>query len=57
MELDKVCYEAYLSGMSVQDAFPHLNPVEREFLITGYCPDCQKLLFGNGVSDRIVEVL
>ena len=37
----------------IQDLFPELNPVEREFLKTGYCPECQKLLFGNGKTKRI----
>lgn len=37
----------------VQDALPDMNPVEREFMITGYCPDCQKQIFGNGETKRI----
>ena len=38
----------------IQDCFPSFNPMEREFIKTGYCPDCQTLLFGtNFDSDRI----
>lgn len=37
----------------IQNLFPELNPVEREFLKTGYCPECQKLLFGNGETERV----
>lgn len=31
----------------VQDALPNLNLGEREFVITGYCGECQEMLFGN----------
>ena len=29
----------------IQDVFPNLNPAEREFIKTGYCDDCQNILF------------
>lgn len=29
------------------------NRVEREFLKSGYCVKCQKLLFDNGETDRL----
>lgn len=29
----------------IQDVFPNLNPAEREFIKTGYCDECQNLLF------------
>lgn len=46
--------EAYTMGEGyIQTMLPGLNPVEREFLKTGYCPECQNLLFGNGETDRI----
>ena len=32
-------------GKLIQDCFPDLTPLEREFIKTGYCPDCQDLLF------------
>ena len=50
MQFNKWAYE----GLLIQDCFPSFNPMEREFIKTGYCPDCQLLLFGtNFDSDRI----
>ena len=47
-------YDAYTRGEGyIQTMLPGLNPVEREFLKTGYCPTCQGLLFGNAETDRI----
>ena len=38
----------------VQNLFPEYNPMEREFIKTGYCPRCQKLIFGTDyTSNRI----
>lgn len=44
---------AYISGFGYIQDIQGLNPVEREFIKTGYCPGCQKLLFGNGATKRI----
>jgi hypothetical protein len=30
---------AYTIGVKVQDAFPHLRPYEREFILTGITPE------------------
>lgn len=47
-------YHKYLrGGLLIQDCLPSLNKCEREFLKSGYCPDCQKLIFGNGETERI----
>lgn len=48
-------YNKYRDGYGkIQDLFPNLNPMEREFIKTGYCPDCQKELFGTDyTSDDI----
>ena len=47
--------EAYESGVLIQSALPLMNPMEREFIITGYCPRCQTMLFGTTyTSDRIL---
>ena len=35
-----------LDGL-VQDVLSFLNPAEREFVKTGYCGNCQSMLFGN----------
>jgi hypothetical protein len=29
----------FISGVKVQDAFPHLKPHEREFILTGMTPE------------------
>ena len=47
-------YRGYLAGgQLIQECLPSLNRCEREFLKSGYCTDCQKILFGNGESERI----
>ena len=28
------------AGALIQDAFPYLNPSERELFLTGWCKDC-----------------
>ena len=37
----------YIKGMLIQDAMPDLTATEREMLISGICPSCQKGLFGE----------
>ena len=47
MRINGEQFEKYKhGGMLIQDAFPKLRPTEREFIKTGYCPECQELLFG-----------
>lgn len=47
-------YEEYLEGWGfIQELLPDLNRCEREFLKSGYCAECQKMLFGNGDTERI----
>lgn len=50
-------YERYLrkEGL-IQDLLPEFNPVEREFIKSGYCPKCQEMLFGNGETKLIEEM-
>lgn len=31
---------AYAKGTLIQDAFPFLNADQREFILTGICPEC-----------------
>ena len=54
---DNLCM--WMSGkLLLQEALPDLNPMEREFLKTGSCPDCQAVLFGTDyVSTSIQPVL
>ena len=58
IDVDNTKYEKYFSGNGLlQNIFPELNSMEREFIKTGYCPACQNLLFGSDYeSDIISEV-
>lgn len=40
-------YEAWQNGELIQNAMPQLTSVEREQLISGFCPCCQKKIFGE----------
>lgn len=47
-------FNAYSEGYgTIQSMFSTLTPAEREFLKTGYCPFCQKLIFGQADTNRI----
>lgn len=39
----------HATGEHVQDIFKGYSPVDREKFLTGYCDECQKLIFGVGV--------
>lgn len=47
----KVRYGDYLSrfamGKPAQDCFPYLSTPERESIISGTCPECQKKIWRN----------
>lgn len=49
LSIDGVDFAKYLQkGTSlIQDILPNMGILEREFLISGYCPSCQNLLFGS----------
>ena len=51
-QADKL-YGYWHNGEHIQDVFPELNAVEREFIKTGYCPSCQEMIFGNGETSKI----
>ena len=57
IKVDKKAYYAYVSKTDlIQNLFPELNPMEREFVISGYCSECQGLLFRTDyTSDKISE--
>ena len=38
--VDEEDFERYENGAKAQDAFPYLEPDERELLISGICPSC-----------------
>jgi hypothetical protein len=33
-------YKWQMRGIHIQQAFPNLSPAQREFLLTGVCPNC-----------------
>lgn len=47
VEVNLTAYEKWQNGELIQKAMPELSPIEREQLISGFCPDCQKVIFGN----------
>ena len=47
--------ERFNAGALIQDALPSLNPMEREFIITGYCPKCQSMLFGSNFTSKKIR--
>ena len=40
-------FNYFQNDVLVQDAFPYLTATEREELISGMCPDCQRKIFGE----------
>lgn len=46
LEVDARGYEAWTSGMLIQDAFPEMSNPKREQLKTGYHPKCWTEMFG-----------
>lgn len=44
---DDIDVLAYADGVKVQDAFPYLESLERELIISGLCNDCWKEIFGE----------
>lgn len=47
INLDDISYTMYQCGVNIQDAFPDMNPFDREMLITGMCYDCQEKIFNR----------
>lgn len=47
--------EYHMGDGLIQDLFPELNACEREFIKTGMCMECQKMMFGNAESKLITE--
>lgn len=43
-------YTAY--GGLVQEKLKSFDDFGREFVITGYCPKCQEMLFGSRLKDK-----
>ena len=45
-------YEEWQMGVNIQDAWPEGSPTERETLISGFCPECQKVIFEGDEEDK-----
>ena len=54
-QMDKL-YEYEHGHGYIQEMFKELNAVEREFIKTGFCPECQADIFGNGETKLIKRV-
>lgn len=40
-------FYAWQKGAVIQNAMPEVSATDREFLISGICPVCQKTIFGE----------
>lgn len=45
-------YEEWQMGVNIQDAWPEGSATERETLISGFCPACQKIIFEADEEDK-----
>jgi len=45
-------YEEWQMGVNIQDAWPEGSATERETLISGFCPVCQKVIFEGEAEDK-----
>lgn len=44
---EKQWHEYVISGESIQKVCKDMDPQKREFIKSGYCPDCQEIIFGK----------
>lgn len=44
-------WTAYNNGVLIQDAFPNMTADEREFILTGICPECWDSMVGDEDDD------
>lgn len=51
VEVNEMDYLDWSDGMLAQEAFPYLNATERESLISGLCPTCQRSIFGGNDNE------
>lgn len=45
VDIPKEAYEKWQFGMCIQNAWPDGSAIDREVLISGICPECQKETF------------
>ena len=48
-------WNAWAGGALIQNAFPFLSPEDREFLMTGMCPECQEQIFREEPEEESEE--
>lgn len=48
VEVSRREYNKWAGGELIQRAMPTLSATDRETLISGLCPACQKKMFGEG---------
>lgn len=57
MNVSDDAYKKLLNGVDlIQNLLPDLNPMEREFVKSGYCPQCQQLLFGTEYTSEKIKM-
>ena len=50
--VDETSLLSYIHGIATaQEAFPQLTATERECMISGICPACQKKIFGEQAKE------
>lgn len=47
IEVNEMDYLDWSDGALAIEAFPYLEPAEREMLISGICPECWKKMWGD----------
>ena len=47
VEVAEASFAEWQNGELAQNAFPYLSATNREILISGLCPHCQKEIFGG----------
>jgi hypothetical protein len=53
LALDAAAYVAWRRGETlIQEAFPRLDPPDRERLVTGVCPECWDRIFLAAEEER-----
>lgn len=46
VKVSEAAYNNWCGGELIQRAMPDLTPTQREQLVSGLCPSCQKGIFG-----------
>lgn len=46
-------FVSWIRGELIQNAMPTTSAEDREFLLSGFCPECQKEIFGGDDEEDI----